>query len=129
MTYVMQEALQHLLTDEEKRRNSRRLDQVYMLSSHPTAPDVFELADSSNGLDESARTALSKPLDANITGELAWPLLHPRWPAYKFGYVGMYAAGVSFFGPGHLHGCPADLFALRQDSQHVLAPVMRGLSC
>lgn len=64
----LQAALEHTLTEEERRRNSRRLDQVYMLSSHPLAPDAFELADSASGLDESARVALSKPLDAASTG-------------------------------------------------------------
>lgn len=63
-----QAELEHLLTEEERRRNSKRLDQIYMLSSHPMAPDAFELADSASALDESARTQLSKALEPTITG-------------------------------------------------------------
>ena len=65
---VAQAALEHTLTEDEVRRNSRRTDQVYILSSHALAPDVYELADGAVGLDEAARTQLSKPLDASITG-------------------------------------------------------------
>ena len=64
--------MEHTLTKEELRRNSRRLDQVYLLSSHPMAPDVFELADLSTGLPDSQRIELSKALDTAITGGNLW---------------------------------------------------------
>ncbi|KAK9808425.1 hypothetical protein WJX73_003377 [Symbiochloris irregularis] len=67
--------VEHLLTEEERRRNSRRLDQIYMLSSHPMAPDAFELADSASEMDESARTQLSKALEPTITGGMSGLLL------------------------------------------------------
>lgn len=65
---VAQAALEHTLTDEEKRRNSRRIDQIYLLSSHAMAPDIFELEDAASGQDEAELGQLSKPLDAGITG-------------------------------------------------------------
>ena len=58
-----QEALEEKLSEEEKRRNSRRMDLLYMLSSHPVAPDAYEVA-------EQIGDSPSKPLDAASVGEL-----------------------------------------------------------
>ena len=41
----LQSALEGQLTEEEQRRNSRRRDLIYMLSSHPLAPDAYEVAE------------------------------------------------------------------------------------
>lgn len=59
----MQEALQDQLTEEELRRNSRRQDLVYVLSSHPLAPDAYEVAEA------SSQDAQGKDLDAAAVGE------------------------------------------------------------
>ncbi|MCJ1427328.1 hypothetical protein MMC29_005231 [Sticta canariensis] len=65
-------ALEHMLTDEEKWRNSRRIDQIYLLSSHAMAPDVFELEDAAAGKAEEDRGQLCKPLEAGVTGMLSF---------------------------------------------------------
>ena len=65
----MQTPLEETLTEEESRRNSRRLDLMYV-SSNPVTPDIFQLADQNKGLDEAARAQASQPLNADITGEL-----------------------------------------------------------
>lgn len=38
------------LTPEELARNSRRIDNIFLASSHPLAPEVFEVADCAAGL-------------------------------------------------------------------------------
>jgi len=65
----VQTPLEETLTEEESRRNSRRLDLMYV-SSNPVTPDIFQLADQNKGLDEAARAQASQPLNADITGEL-----------------------------------------------------------
>lgn len=64
----MQTPLEEILTEEESRRNSRRLDLMYVSSSNPVTPDIFQLADQNKGLDEAARAQASQPLNADITG-------------------------------------------------------------
>ena len=66
----MQTPLEETLTEEESRRNSRRLDLMYVSSSNPVTPDIFQLADQNKGLDEAARAQASQPLNADITGEI-----------------------------------------------------------
>lgn len=56
------------MTEEESRRNSRRIDLMYVSSSNPMTPDIFQLADQNKGLDEQARAQASQPLNADITG-------------------------------------------------------------
>lgn len=65
-----QAPLEASLTEEEARRNSRRLDLLYLASSHPVAPDVFQLADqaASCGADEAARATLERSLDPQLCG-------------------------------------------------------------
>ena len=60
----MQAALDGELTDEERRRNSRRLDLVYMLSSHPLAPDAYEVAEG------GTNSSQGKDMDAAAVGEV-----------------------------------------------------------
>ena len=60
---MQQEALEELLSEEESRRNSRRMDLLYMLSSHPAAPDAYEVA-------EQPGDGRGKALDAAAVGEL-----------------------------------------------------------
>ena len=63
-----QAPLEATLTEEEARRNSRRLDLLYMASSHPVAPDVFQLCDAAGATDEAARASLERPLDPQLSG-------------------------------------------------------------
>lgn len=63
-----QAPLEATLTDEEARRNSRRLDLLYLASSHPVAPDVFQLCDAAGAADEAARATLARPLDPQLSG-------------------------------------------------------------
>lgn len=41
---------------------------MYVSSSNPVTPDIFQLADQNKGLDEAARAQASHPLNADITG-------------------------------------------------------------
>ena len=63
-----QAPLEATLTEEEARRNSRRLDLLYLASSHPVAPDVFQLCDAAAGDGEAARALLERPLDPQLSG-------------------------------------------------------------
>ena len=63
-----QTPLEQTLTEEEARRNSRRLELLYVSSSNPITPDIFQLADQHKGADEQARAALSAPMNAQLTG-------------------------------------------------------------
>ena len=64
----MQTPLEATLTEEESRRNSRRMDLMYVSSSNPVTPDIFHLADQNRGLDPEARAQAAQPLNADITG-------------------------------------------------------------
>jgi hypothetical protein len=44
---------------------------MYVSSSNPVTPDIFQLADQNKGLDEAARAQASQPLNADITGGIA----------------------------------------------------------
>ena len=55
---------------------------MYVSSSNPITPDIFQLADQNKGLDEKARAQASTPLNASITGELASP--YPRLDKLPF---------------------------------------------
>ena len=68
---VMQTPLEATLTEEESRRNSRRLDLMYVSSSNPVTPDIFYLADQNRDLDAQARAQAVQPLNAEITGLLS----------------------------------------------------------
>ena len=50
------------------RRNSQRLELMYVAGSHPLAPDVFELAEACEGQDAAAKLAAARPLDAAVSG-------------------------------------------------------------
>ena len=41
---------------------------MYVSSSNPVTPDIFQLADQSKGLTEQARAEAPQPLNADITG-------------------------------------------------------------
>ena len=68
--FIVQTPLEQTLTDEESRRNSRRIDLMYVSSSNPVTPDIFQLADQNRGLDVAARAEASQTLNADITGML-----------------------------------------------------------
>lgn len=44
---------------------------MYVSSSNPVTPDIFQLADQNKGLDEAARAQASQPLNADITGGMS----------------------------------------------------------
>ena len=70
---AVQTPLEATLTEEESRRNSRRMDLMYVSSSNPVTPDIFYLADQNRGLDAQARAQAAQPLNAEITGLLVPP--------------------------------------------------------
>jgi len=68
-----QETVEATLTAEEQRRNGRRIDLLYVSSSHPVAPDIFELADSvANNSDAPQLASIQRTLDPKITGVPPW---------------------------------------------------------
>ena len=71
MCIAVQTPLEATLTEEESRRNSRRMDLMYVSSSNPVTPDIFYLADQNRDLDAQARTQAAQPLNAEITGLLS----------------------------------------------------------
>ena len=59
------------LDEEESARNGRRLDLMYMSTSHPLAPDIFELVDAAaaaRGEGEDAAGAAERVIDPKLTG-------------------------------------------------------------
>lgn len=68
-----QETVEASLTAEEQRRNGRRIDLLYVSSSHPVAPDIFELADlaAANG-NAQQRANIQRILDPRISGARPW---------------------------------------------------------
>ena len=64
----MQGPVEVTLTEEEERRNGRRLDLLYMASSHPLAPDVFELADAAGGKTPAQALAVARDIDPKLAG-------------------------------------------------------------
>ena len=67
---AVQTPLEATLTEDESRRNSRRMDLMYVSSSNPVTPDIFYLADQNRDLDAQARAQAAQPLNAEITGLL-----------------------------------------------------------
>lgn len=67
---LLQTPLEATLTEDEARRNSKRLELLYVSSSNPITPDIFQLADQYRGADEAARAATSAPMNADLTGIL-----------------------------------------------------------
>ena len=67
---LCQTPLEATLTEEEARRNSKRIELLYVSSSNPITPDIFQLADQHRGADEAARAEISAPMNAQLTGTL-----------------------------------------------------------
>lgn len=65
-----QTPLEATLTEEEARRNSKRLELLYVSSSNPMTPDIFQLADRYRGADEAGRAETSAPMNTELTGTL-----------------------------------------------------------
>ena len=65
----MQEAAEQTLTDEELRRNGQRIDAFFVSSSHPIAPDIFELGDLAAAVQSAEeRRKIERPMDPKLTG-------------------------------------------------------------
>ena len=57
------------LTDEEKVRNGRRIDLLYVSSAHPIAPDIFEVADlAAAAACAEERRNIQRIIDPKLTG-------------------------------------------------------------
>lgn len=67
-----QATVEGTLDAEEARRNGRRLDLMYCSTSHPLAPDIFELVDAAaaaGGVSGSASIgAVERIIDPKLTG-------------------------------------------------------------
>lgn len=61
--------LPRLLGHLSARRNSQRLELMYLSGSHSLAPDVFELGEACQGKDAAAKLEAARPLDAAASGE------------------------------------------------------------
>lgn len=67
----LQEAAERTLTDEELRRNGQRIDAFFVSSSHPIAPDIFELGDLAAAVTSAEdRRRIERAMDPKLTGEL-----------------------------------------------------------
>eukprot|EP00884_Botryococcus_braunii_P023039 jgi/Botrbrau1/9419/Bobra.0252s0043.1 len=69
--------LEATLNEEESRRNSTRIDLIYMLSSHPVAPDIFEMADAASGAQPDQLASVARPLSASLSGGMSGFLVPP----------------------------------------------------
>lgn len=69
-----------LPASQPPRRNSRRLELLYVSGSHSLAPDLHELAGECEGLDPAAKLAKARPMDPAASGEPA-PAPRPCRPA------------------------------------------------
>ncbi|KAL4441265.1 hypothetical protein ABPG77_011502 [Micractinium sp. CCAP 211/92] len=56
-------AVEHTLNEEERFRNSRRLELLYVAGSHSLAPDVYELAEACEGKSGAERLAAMREMD------------------------------------------------------------------
>ena len=66
------------LTPEERYRNSRRLELLYVAGSHPLAPDICELAAGvGEGAGDAERLAAVREIDPEASGAMAGFLLPP----------------------------------------------------
>ncbi|GAB4819079.1 hypothetical protein N2152v2_006125 [Parachlorella kessleri] len=66
--------LEHTLTEEERYRNSRRLELMYIAGSHALAPEVYELAEAvadKPDRDDAARLAAMRELDVEASEGMA----------------------------------------------------------
>ena len=73
--------LEGKLNPEETARNGRRDELLFCATSHPLAPDAFELADAATGGEGDAEAAKAaketgRPIDRGLTGGLGGLRLH-----------------------------------------------------
>lgn len=54
------------LSIEERARNSRRIDSIFLSSSHPLAPEVFQVADAAAGLAPDKLHEAAAQLDPSV---------------------------------------------------------------
>ncbi|KAL4452283.1 hypothetical protein ABPG75_007945 [Micractinium tetrahymenae] len=60
-------AVEHTLNEEERFRNSRRLELLYVAGSHSLAPDVYELADACEGKSSAEKLAAMREMDPDAS--------------------------------------------------------------
>ena len=66
---MLQEAAERTLSDEELRRNGQRIDAFFVSSSHPIAPDIYELGDLAAAVQSAAeRRKIERAMDPQLTG-------------------------------------------------------------
>ncbi|CAL8463003.1 g2537 [Coccomyxa elongata] len=64
------------LTEEEEKRNGRRIDLLYASSAHPIAPDIFELADlAAAAASAEERRNIQRIIDPKLTGGMSGALV------------------------------------------------------
>lgn len=68
----MQEPLEAGLEDEEKWRNGRRLDQMYVSPSHPLCPEIYDLGSKAEQEPDKIHSA---PMNPQLTGALPSSLM------------------------------------------------------
>ncbi len=67
--YMLQEAAERTLSDEELRRNGQRIDAFFVSSAHPIAPDIYELGDLANAVQSAEeRRKIERAMDPRLTG-------------------------------------------------------------
>ncbi|KAK2079216.1 hypothetical protein QBZ16_002907 [Prototheca wickerhamii] len=76
--------LEARLSPEERFRNSRRLEQIYVAGSHPLAPEIYELAEEAGAGAGQARTV--ETAAAGLAGELLLPAGDPCPPVVRAPY-------------------------------------------
>jgi 5'-3' exoribonuclease 2 len=59
--------LEATLTPEEAARNGRRVDQLFVSTAHPLAPEAFELAEKSAGRPPERLHEITAPLDPVVS--------------------------------------------------------------
>ena len=60
------ETVEGSLTAEERARNSQRIDSIFLSSSHPLAPEVFQVADAAGGLAPEKLHEAAAQLDPSV---------------------------------------------------------------
>lgn len=66
---MLQEAAERTLSGEELRRNGQRIDAFFVSSSHPIAPDIYELGDLAAAVQSAEeRRKIERAMDPQLTG-------------------------------------------------------------
>lgn len=68
---------EHLLTDEEKYRNGRRLEILYVSGCHTLGPDIIELAATVVGDNDADKFAAARDIDPELSDGMAGLMIPP----------------------------------------------------